>query len=86
MITEGAVAKWLGTGLQIHEHRFESDPHLHFQQLDEEKKMAVPQDLFYAKTHEWVSLGEGIATVGTIAMLVRPETVIGRATSARCPR
>ena len=26
--------------------------------------MAVPQDLFYAKTHEWVSLSEGVATVG----------------------
>ena len=26
--------------------------------------MAVPQDLFYAKTHEWVSLDNGIATVG----------------------
>ena len=26
--------------------------------------MAVPQDLFYAKTHEWVSLDDGIATVG----------------------
>lgn len=26
--------------------------------------MSVPQDLFYAKTHEWVSLDEGIATVG----------------------
>jgi len=26
--------------------------------------MATPQDLFYAKTHEWVSLDEGIATVG----------------------
>jgi glycine cleavage system H protein len=26
--------------------------------------MAVPQDLFYSKTHEWVSLNEGIATVG----------------------
>ena len=26
--------------------------------------MAVPQDLFYAKTHEWVSLEEGIVTVG----------------------
>jgi glycine cleavage system H protein len=26
--------------------------------------MAVPQELFYAKTHEWVSLNEGIATVG----------------------
>jgi glycine cleavage system H protein len=26
--------------------------------------MTVPQDLFYAKTHEWVSLEEGIATVG----------------------
>jgi len=26
--------------------------------------MAVPQDLFYAKTHEWVSLNEGIATIG----------------------
>ncbi len=26
--------------------------------------MAVPQDLFYSKTHEWVSLEEGIATVG----------------------
>ena len=26
--------------------------------------MAVPQDLFYAKTHEWVSLEDGIATVG----------------------
>lgn len=26
--------------------------------------MAVPQDLFYAKTHEWVSLEEGVVTVG----------------------
>nr|WP_136065172.1 glycine cleavage system protein GcvH [Pontiella sulfatireligans] len=26
--------------------------------------MAVPQDLFYAKTHEWVDLNDGIATVG----------------------
>ena len=26
--------------------------------------MAVPQDLFYAKTHEWVSLDGDIATVG----------------------
>ncbi|MCK5676188.1 MAG: glycine cleavage system protein GcvH [Verrucomicrobia bacterium] len=26
--------------------------------------MAVPHDLFYSKTHEWVSLEEGIATVG----------------------
>ncbi|MCF7818450.1 MAG: glycine cleavage system protein GcvH [Kiritimatiellales bacterium] len=26
--------------------------------------MAVPQDLFYAKTHEWVSLEDGIATIG----------------------
>lgn len=26
--------------------------------------MSVPQDLFYAKTHEWVSLDGGIATVG----------------------
>ena len=26
--------------------------------------MAVPQDLFYAKTHEWVSLEGGVATVG----------------------
>jgi len=26
--------------------------------------MAIPKDLFYAKTHEWVSLDEGIATVG----------------------
>ena len=26
--------------------------------------MSVPQDLFYAKTHEWVSLDDGIATVG----------------------
>ena len=26
--------------------------------------MAIPQDLFYAKTHEWVSLENGIATVG----------------------
>jgi glycine cleavage system H protein len=26
--------------------------------------MAVPQELFYAKTHEWVSLNEGVATVG----------------------
>ena len=26
--------------------------------------MAVPTELFYAKTHEWVSLNEGIATVG----------------------
>jgi glycine cleavage system H protein len=26
--------------------------------------MSVPQDLFYAKTHEWVCLEDGIATVG----------------------
>ena len=26
--------------------------------------MAVPQDLFYAKTHEWLSLDDGVATVG----------------------
>ena len=26
--------------------------------------MSVPQNLFYAKTHEWVSLDDGIATVG----------------------
>ena len=26
--------------------------------------MAIPQELFYAKTHEWVSLSEGVATVG----------------------
>ncbi len=26
--------------------------------------MAIPQELFYAKTHEWVSLNEGVATVG----------------------
>jgi len=26
--------------------------------------MAIPQELFYAKTHEWVSLNEGIATIG----------------------
>ena len=26
--------------------------------------MAIPQDLFYAKTHEWVALNEGVATVG----------------------
>ena len=26
--------------------------------------MSIPQDLFYAKTHEWVSLEDGIATVG----------------------
>ncbi len=26
--------------------------------------MAIPQELFYAKTHEWVSLEEGIATLG----------------------
>lgn len=26
--------------------------------------MSVPQDLFYAKTHEWVSLKDGVATVG----------------------
>ena len=26
--------------------------------------MSVPQDLFYAKTHEWVSLEDGVATVG----------------------
>ena len=26
--------------------------------------MAIPQDLFYAKTHEWVSLEDGVATVG----------------------
>jgi glycine cleavage system H protein len=28
------------------------------------KTMAVPQDLFYAKTHEWVSLEDGVVTVG----------------------
>ncbi len=26
--------------------------------------MAIPQELFYAKTHEWVSLEEGVVTVG----------------------
>ncbi len=26
--------------------------------------MSVPQDLFYAKTHEWVNLQDGVATVG----------------------
>ena len=26
--------------------------------------MSVPQDLFYTKTHEWVSFENGIATVG----------------------
>ncbi len=26
--------------------------------------MSVPQDLFYSKTHEWLSLEDGIATVG----------------------
>ncbi len=26
--------------------------------------MSVPQDLFYAKTHEWVALNDGVATVG----------------------
>jgi len=26
--------------------------------------MSIPQDLFYAKTHEWVSFEEGVATVG----------------------
>ena len=26
--------------------------------------MSVPKDLFYAKTHEWVDLEDGIATVG----------------------
>ena len=26
--------------------------------------MTTPQELFYAKTHEWVSLDEGVATVG----------------------
>ena len=26
--------------------------------------MAIPQDLFYAKTHEWVALNEGVVTVG----------------------
>lgn len=26
--------------------------------------MSVPQELFYAKTHEWVALENGIATVG----------------------
>ena len=26
--------------------------------------MSVPQDYFYAKTHEWVSLADGIATIG----------------------
>jgi len=26
--------------------------------------MSVPQDLFYSKTHEWVSLEDGIATIG----------------------
>lgn len=26
--------------------------------------MAVPQNLFYSKTHEWVALEDGVATVG----------------------
>ena len=26
--------------------------------------MSIPQDLFYAKTHEWVALEDGIAKVG----------------------
>ena len=26
--------------------------------------MSVPQDMFYTKTHEWVSLENGIATIG----------------------
>ena len=26
--------------------------------------MGIPQDRFYAKTHEWVSLDEGVATIG----------------------
>ncbi len=26
--------------------------------------MSIPQDLFYTKTHEWVSLEDGIVTVG----------------------
>ncbi len=26
--------------------------------------MSIPQDLFYTKTHEWVALEDGIATVG----------------------
>lgn len=26
--------------------------------------MSIPQDLFYTKTHEWVSLENGIATIG----------------------
>jgi len=26
--------------------------------------MSIPQDLFYTKTHEWVALDDGIATVG----------------------
>jgi glycine cleavage system H protein len=26
--------------------------------------MSIPQDLFYAKTHEWVSFEDGVATVG----------------------
>lgn len=26
--------------------------------------MSIPQDLFYTKTHEWVSLEDGIATIG----------------------
>ena len=26
--------------------------------------MPIPQDLFYSKTHEWVSLDNGIVTVG----------------------
>ena len=26
--------------------------------------MSIPQDLFYAKTHEWVSLEDDVATIG----------------------
>jgi len=26
--------------------------------------MLIPQDLFYTKTHEWVALEDGIATIG----------------------
>jgi glycine cleavage system H protein len=32
--------------------------------INQERKMSVPQNLFYSQTHEWVALEDGIATVG----------------------
>lgn len=65
------MAEWLGTGLQNPLQRFNSASRLqafpdiylfHFTRSND--SMASPQDLFYAKTHEWVRVDENLAVVG----------------------